>query len=61
MVKVNGWITGNKIRNIKITLLKNVKICNYSIEYVPDYKMLAKEDEMLIKSRQRPHTAFAKS
>lgn len=60
MVEINGWITGGKIRNTKITSLKNVKICIYCIEYVPDYKMLAKEDEMLIKSRQRPHTAFAK-
>ena len=30
----------------------------FHVEYVPDFKVLAREDEMLIKSRQRPHTAF---
>lgn len=43
MVSMSGLKIGSWMKNIKIILLRNVNL-QINLEYVPDYKVLAKED-----------------
>ena len=64
--KIEGATSGYGKQVWRESWKKNIKYktnitkkCNFSsnLEYVPDYRILAKEDDALVQSRQRPQSA----